>query len=82
MSDDVQKGIKLMQEASRILVDGAFQEDTALLLDGGTITAVGPTDNFSHMPAYVKLVLSFCMIAGRLEIFTVLVLFEPHFWKR
>ncbi len=55
---------------------------TAIGNVGPGLGAVGPTDNFAHMPAYVKLVLSFCMIAGRLEIFTVLVLFEPHFWKR
>jgi len=30
----------------------------------------------------VKLALCFCMIAGRLELFTLLVLFEPHFWRR
>ncbi len=55
---------------------------TAIGNVGPGLGAVGPTENFHHMPAYVKLVLSFCMIAGRLEIFTVLVLFEPHFWKR
>lgn len=55
---------------------------TAIGNVGPGLGAIGPTDNFSQMPGYVKLVLSFCMIAGRLEIFTVLVLFEPHFWKR
>jgi trk system potassium uptake protein TrkH len=55
---------------------------TAIGNVGPGLGAIGPTDNFAHMPVYVKLVLSFCMIAGRLEIFTVLVLFEPHFWKR
>jgi len=55
---------------------------TAIGNVGPGLGAVGPTDNFAHFPAYVKLVLSFCMVAGRLEIFTVLVLFEPHFWKR
>jgi trk/ktr system potassium uptake protein len=43
---------------------------------------IGPAENFSHFPGYVKLALSFAMIAGRLEIFTVLVLFSPHFWRR
>ena len=40
---------------------------------------VGPTEHFGHFPSAVKLVLSFCMIAGRLEIFTVLVIIAV--WK-
>ena len=55
---------------------------TAIGNVGPGLGAIGPTENFSHLPAYVKLTLSFCMIAGRLEIFTIIVLFEPHFWKR
>lgn len=43
---------------------------------------VGPAENFAHFPGYVKTTLAACMIAGRLEIFTVLVLFSPHFWRR
>ncbi len=42
---------------------------------------VGPTDNYSFFPDYVKWVLSFAMMAGRLEIYTVLILFAPSFWK-
>ena len=49
---------------------------------GPALGAVGPTDSFAHFPATVKLTLCFCMIAGRLEIFTLLVLLEPHFWRR
>jgi Trk-type K+ transport system membrane component len=30
----------------------------------------------------VKLVLALCMLAGRLEIFTLLVLLQPGFWRR
>jgi trk system potassium uptake protein TrkH len=44
--------------------------------------AVGPTETFSHLPAHVKLTLAVCMLAGRLELFTLLVLFQPRFWKR
>jgi trk system potassium uptake protein TrkH len=55
---------------------------TAIGNVGPGLGRVGPTDDFAHFPAYVKLVLSLCMIAGRLEIFTVIVLMEPHFWKR
>ncbi len=43
---------------------------------------VGAADNYNHFPAAAKWVLSFCMIAGRLEIYTVLLLLVPWFWKR
>jgi trk system potassium uptake protein TrkH len=34
------------------------------------------------MPAAGKWVLAFCMLAGRLEIYTVLVLVVPRFWRK
>jgi trk system potassium uptake protein TrkH len=44
---------------------------------------VGPAGTgFSVMPSYVKWVLSFAMLAGRLEIYTVFALFTRSFWKR
>lgn len=43
---------------------------------------VGPTDNYAHIPAVGKWVLSILMMIGRLEIFTVLILFAPAFWRR
>ncbi len=48
---------------------------------GPGIGGVGPVDNFAWLPAHIKLFLSFVMIVGRLEIFTVLVLFTPYFWR-
>jgi trk system potassium uptake protein TrkH len=42
---------------------------------------VGPAGNFAPLPDGPKLVLSLAMILGRLEIFTVLVLFAPIFWR-
>jgi trk system potassium uptake protein TrkH len=44
--------------------------------------SVGPVDNFAHIPAAGKWILSFCMLLGRLEIYTVIILFVPEFWKR
>ena len=41
----------------------------------------GPIENFAHVPVMGKWVLSFLMIVGRLELFTVLILFVPSFWK-
>ncbi|NBB74070.1 MAG: TrkH family potassium uptake protein [Bacteroidetes bacterium] len=44
--------------------------------------SVGPTDNYAHIPAVGKWVLALMMMAGRLEIFTVLILLMPTFWRR
>ena len=42
---------------------------------------IGPSGNFSELPNLSKLSLSFGMLLGRLELFAVLVLFFPSFWK-
>lgn len=42
---------------------------------------VGPAGNFMHVAPAGKWFLSFLMLLGRLELFTVLVLFSPSFWK-
>jgi trk system potassium uptake protein TrkH len=42
---------------------------------------VGPVENFLHINPAGKWFLSFLMLLGRLELFTVLVLFSPSFWK-
>lgn len=43
---------------------------------------VGPVDNFAHISAAGKWILIWCMLLGRLEIYTVIVLFVPEFWKK
>jgi len=43
---------------------------------------IGPTENFAFFPEYVKWVLSAAMLIGRLEIYTVIVLFTPMFWRK
>ena len=42
---------------------------------------IGPNGNYSDLPNFSKLSLSFGMLLGRLELFAVLVLFFPSFWK-
>ena len=42
---------------------------------------IGPSGNFSTLPDGAKWLLSAGMLLGRLEIFTVLVLLSPRFWK-
>ncbi len=49
---------------------------------GPGIGTVGPVDNFAHLPAFGKWFLSFLMMLGRLELFTVLMLFTPYYWSR
>ncbi|MDW8001558.1 MAG: potassium transporter TrkG [Deltaproteobacteria bacterium] len=48
---------------------------------GPGIGSVGPTENYSHLPTISKWFLSFLMLAGRLELYAVLVLFVPDFWR-
>ncbi|HEX7071720.1 MAG TPA: TrkH family potassium uptake protein, partial [Rhodothermales bacterium] len=49
---------------------------------GPAFGTIGPTENFGHFSAPAKWTLSFLMMAGRLEVFTVLILFVPTFWRR
>lgn len=48
---------------------------------GPGIGDVGPAENFSQISSFGKWFLSFLMLIGRLEIFTVLILLSPVFWK-
>ena len=49
---------------------------------GPGLASVGATQNYAHIPDVGKLVLAACMLFGRLEIYTVLVLFAPAFWRK
>jgi len=49
---------------------------------GPGIGNVGPVDNYAHIPAIGKWFLAFFMLLGRLELFTVLLLLTPAFWKK
>ena len=49
---------------------------------GPGIGSVGPVSNFGHVPDVGKWVLTVMMLLGRLELFTVLILFTPYFWKK
>jgi trk system potassium uptake protein TrkH len=49
---------------------------------GPGVGSVGPTNNFAHVHVVGKWVLTFCMLVGRLELYTVLVLFAPEFWRK
>lgn len=55
---------------------------TALSNVGPGLDQVGPTDNFGFLPWQGHLLLSFLMLVGRLELYTVLLLFHPGLWRR
>jgi len=49
---------------------------------GPGIGSVGPVNNYAQIPYLGKWFLSFLMLLGRLELFTVLILFTPFFWRK
>ena len=49
---------------------------------GPGISLVGPTGNFNIFSYGSKIVLTFAMLIGRLEIYPILILFAPSTWKR
>ncbi|MBC8478375.1 TrkH family potassium uptake protein, partial [bacterium] len=80
----------LLIQALATLVVAAFGYDivtsftavTASLSNiGPGLGGVGPTSNYAWLHPVVKVVLSFCMLLGRLELFTVLVVMTRGFWR-
>ena len=49
---------------------------------GPALGDLGPTDNYAFIPDMGKWFLSFLMLVGRLEIYTVLIIFTPFLWKK
>ena len=49
---------------------------------GPGLGSVGPVDNYAHIPMAGKWLLSFLMLIGRLEIYPVIILLIPLFWKK
>jgi len=49
---------------------------------GPGLGTVGAAEHYGHLPAFTKWVLSGCMLAGRLEFYTVLVILTPAFWRK
>jgi trk system potassium uptake protein len=64
------------------LVSAASAVVSALSNIGPGLGSVGPTETYAGVPEAGKWVLAFCMLMGRLELFTVLVLFAPSLWRR
>ncbi len=61
----------------------AFTAVVACITNTGPgLGLVGPTDNYQVMSDYQTWVCSFSMLLGRLEVFSVIVLFTPQFWRK
>lgn len=49
---------------------------------GPALGQAGPAENYSSIPLAGKWILTFCMLAGRLEVYTILILFMPAYWSK
>ena len=49
---------------------------------GPGLGSVGPSDHYGHLSDLAKWILSICMLAGRLEFYTILVILTPSFWRK
>jgi trk system potassium uptake protein TrkH len=55
---------------------------TAMGNVGPGFGTVGPLENFAHLPDAAKWLLIWCMLLGRLEIFTILIFLVPEYWRK
>ncbi len=72
----------LMAASGLDMVSAAGSVVATLAVIGPGFGTVGPVENYAHIVPFGKSVLIFCMLLGRLELFTVLVLFFPSFWRK
>ncbi|NOZ24771.1 MAG: TrkH family potassium uptake protein [Nitrospirae bacterium] len=64
------------------IITAASTVVSALCNVGPALGGAGPAENYAALPQAAKWVLVFCMLVGRLEVYTVIILFIPHFWKK
>lgn len=64
------------------LVTSASTVISSMANVGPALGSAGPSENYYSLPAAGKWVLYMCMLIGRLEIYTVILLFMPMFWKK
>jgi trk system potassium uptake protein len=75
-------GTLLMAGTGLSLAAAAGAAGTAISNVGPGLAEVGPVENFALLPAWGKMVMVVLMLVGRLEIYTVLLLFHPGLWRR
>ena len=73
--------IVVLSAAGMSFEDGAISFLTCFSNYGPGSGITGPSGNFDAIPNVAKWLLSFDMLVGRLEIFTVLLLFTRSFWR-
>lgn len=66
--------------ATGVSLETAFAAVTACLSNVG-VSIGGVAENYTHLSSAGKVMLIFAMFAGRLEVFSLLLLFTPEFWK-
>jgi trk system potassium uptake protein TrkH len=64
------------------LVSSATAVAATLNVVGPGLGLVGASENYAVVNDFGRVVLTFCMLLGRLELFTALALLSPAFWRR
>ena len=73
----------LIMAALGLDIISAFSSVAACIFNVGPgLGSVGPVQNYLQVPFLGKWVLIFCMLLGRLEIYTVIVLLMPEYWRK
>ena len=75
-------GALVMAACGYDLISSVSASAAALGNIGPGLGAVGPLENWAHLPAVAKWVMSLLMLMGRLELFSVVVLMTPWAWRR
>jgi trk system potassium uptake protein TrkH len=71
-----------MAAAGSDIITSASTVISAMSNVGPALGSAGPAESYASIPYTGKWILVFCMLTGRLEIYTVLILLVPHFWKK
>jgi trk system potassium uptake protein TrkH len=73
----------LITAASGVDIFSAFSAALSIIGNVGVgFGMAGPTHNYGAFPGHIKWLFSFVMLAGRLELWTVFLLFRPLYWRR
>lgn len=75
-------GVAVLTAVGIDLTTAAGASAAAIGNVGPGLGGVGPTESYAWMPGTAKVTLTLLMLLGRLEIYTILILFHPEFWRR
>ena len=79
--DYISKSLVLSEEAKDFITSISGAATSISNVGPGLGSIIGPNGDFSSLPDVSKWILSVGMILGRLELFAILVLFLPSFWR-